>query len=74
MKFCKTTWCYPTLNLIFFLVKFACLYKLFKNICLTEQLNMYSGEEDLNFEFQTKATPSGSRDESSYDANNNSGY
>jgi hypothetical protein len=35
---------------------------------------MYSGEEDLNFEFQTKATPSGSRDESSYDANNNSGY
>lgn len=30
-----------------------------------EQLKMYSGVLDLNLEFQTRATPSGSRDESS---------
>ena len=32
---------------------------------LTEQLKIYSGELDLNLVFQTRATPSGSSDESS---------
>ena len=35
---------------------------------------MNSGEVDLNFEFQTSATPSVSTDESSYEANRSSGY
>ncbi len=35
---------------------------------------MNSGEVVLNFEFQTRATPSVSTAESSYEANNNSGY
>ena len=35
---------------------------------------MYSGVLDLNFEFHTSATPSGSSEESSYDASKSSGY
>jgi hypothetical protein len=41
---------------------------------LTEQLNTNSGEVDLNLEFQTRATPSVSTAESSYEANKSSGY
>ncbi len=48
--------------------------KFYENVEHTEQLNVNSGEALLNFVFQTKARPSGSKDESSYEANNNSGY
>ncbi len=47
------------------------IYKIVK--ILTEQLKTNSGDVDLNFVFQTRATPSGSSGESSYDAKRSSG-
>ena len=47
------------------------IYKIIK--ILTEQLKTNSGDVDLNFVFQTRATPSGSRGESSYEAKRSSG-